>query len=211
MRYKCVFMDVKMTIKFTLITPALESAAFLPRLEATLSATPFASVLLVFAPADERIHMTLARQYIPLVQKHGAAAMVEAEDPRFAARSGADGLHARYREDELQSTSSIRPDRILGFGGLKSRDDAMNAGEHADYIMFGEPSADGYVPPLQATVERCQWWAEIFETPCIGYASQIDAISAIAKSGVEFIALGPWCFDGDTLATIKQAEAALKL
>jgi thiamine-phosphate pyrophosphorylase len=199
----------RMTPRLALITPLIDSAVLLPVLETVLGAAPFASVLLSLGPADERIRMTLARQYVPLVQKYGAAALVEADDPRFAARSGADGVHLRYSEDKLSDIGGIRPERILGFGGLRTRDDAMNAGEQADYVMFGEPSSDGYVQMLQTIVDRCQWWAEIFETPCIGYAPNLEAVAALAKTGADFIALGPWCFDGDQALIITQAAAAL--
>ena len=56
--------------------------------------------------------------------------------------------------------------------------------------MFGEPRADGYVPPLEQTLERCQWWAGVFQIPCVGYAAKLEEMPAIAATGVEFVALG---------------------
>ena len=48
----------------------------------------------------------------------------------------------------------------------------MLAGEAgADYVMFGEPDRRGGRPPFDAIVERVEWWAELFELPCVGYAA----------------------------------------
>ena len=41
----------------------------------------------------------------------------------------------------------------------------------ADYVMFGEPDADGARPPFEAIVERVEWWAEVFQIPCVAYAA----------------------------------------
>jgi thiamine-phosphate pyrophosphorylase len=101
------------------------------------------------------------------------------------------GLIAALRE--------LKPDRIVGAGGLRSRDAAMEAGEAgADYVMFGEPRADGSLPPLEQVIERCRWWAEVFTTPCIAYAPDVAAVALLAATGAEFVALGPWAFDDDT-------------
>jgi thiamine-phosphate pyrophosphorylase len=191
-----------MKTSFMLITPRLADLSLLPGLQNALESASFASVLLDLAPIEDKQRLRVAQPFIEAVQQAGAAALVEAADPRFAARAGADGLHRRYQEEEAPEMARIRPERILGFGGLKNRDDAMSAGEMADYVLFGEPALDGFVPPLATTVERCGWWAEIFETPCIGYAPDAEAARAIAATRAEFVALGPWAFDADLASLI---------
>ncbi len=53
----------------------------------------------------------------------------------------------------------------------------MEAGERdIDYVMFGEPRADGFVPPLAQTIERAEWWAAIFNVPCVAYAPDLDSV-----------------------------------
>jgi hypothetical protein len=102
---------------------------------------------------------------------------------------------------------------ILGAGSLKSRDDAMSAGEDGvDYLMFGEPTADGYVPPLAETVERLDWWSQIFEVPCIGYAAKLDDVAALCAAGADFVALGDavWSHARGPAAAVAQAESLLK-
>ena len=55
--------------------------------------------------------------------------------------------------------------------------------------MFGEPRRDGFTPPADETVERVEWWAEIFEPPCVGYAAALDDIAPLADAGADFVAL----------------------
>jgi thiamine-phosphate pyrophosphorylase len=197
-----------MTPSLFLITPPL-AADSAPLLQRVLDAAPFSSAWLRFATMDEREQLALAKQLVPLVQNRSAAALVDASDPRFASRCGADGLHVRYSESAVAAMSSVRPERILGFGGLKHRDDAMTAGENADYVMFGEPAADGYVPPLDTVIERCLWWTEVFETPCIAYAPALNAVAALVETRAEFIALGPWIFEGDPAQSLRPLPALL--
>ena len=67
----------------------------------------------------------------------------------------------------------------------------MSAGEAgADYLLFGEPRPDGTIPALESVIERATWWAEIFETPCVAYAPDLEAIPALVATRAEFIALG---------------------
>ena len=89
-----------------------------------------------------------------------------------------------------EAVAAIKPERIVGAGGLASRHDAMLAAEAgADYVMFGEPDAAGHRPSFEAIHERVEWWAEVFEIPCVAYAASLGEIGALAAA--EFIALGP--------------------
>jgi thiamine-phosphate pyrophosphorylase len=113
-------------------------------------------------------------------------------DARLSVRAGADGAHVAGAGPELlQALASLQPERIVGAGDLRLRDDAMSAGEAgADYVMFGEPRPDGWTPPLAETLERVGWWAEIFETPCVAFAATLDAVAPLAAVGADFVALG---------------------
>ncbi len=73
----------------------------------------------------------------------------------------------------------LKPDRIAGAGGLRSRHDAMLAAKTgADYVMFGEArSPRAWARRRSAPVEeRREWWAELLEMPCIGYAASADEV-----------------------------------
>jgi thiamine-phosphate pyrophosphorylase len=101
---------------------------------------------------------------------------------------------------------------MLGAGQLRTKHDAMAAGEAgADYVMFGEPKLDGYVPPLDLIVERAEWWAEIFETPCVAYAPTLEDVRELAGTGAEFIAIGDavWSHPAGPAEAVRLASAML--
>jgi len=67
----------------------------------------------------------------------------------------------------------------------------MIAGElGADYVLFGEPDANGHRPSMEAVAERLDWWAELFEPPCVGYAASREEAYEFARAGADFILVG---------------------
>ncbi|MGL4974368.1 MAG: thiamine phosphate synthase [Bosea sp. (in: a-proteobacteria)] len=199
--------------RLMLVSPVVASARIIaPKLEAALAAGDIAAVLLRPAPADERSLINLIKELAPLVQAKGAALVAETE-PSIAVRGGADGVHMPGNPDQIASArTTLKGERILGAGSLRARHDAMEAGEAGvDYVMFGEQREDGTWPPLSAMVERAGWWAELFETPCVVCAPDLDSVAALAETGAEFVALCAWAFaDGtDIAATVQAADAAL--
>ncbi|RBP18234.1 thiamine-phosphate pyrophosphorylase [Roseiarcus fermentans] len=176
----------------TLITPPLspESApAFAGIFAEAVAAAPVASARVRFAPgADGDARAIVA----PLLKAAAAAdcALILDGDPRRVARLGADGAHVEGVDEALDAAlDSLKPERIVGAGGLRMRDDAMTAGEKgADYVMFGEPRGETPSMALELLLERVGWWAEIFETPCVAYAESIDAARRLAAAGADFVA-----------------------
>lgn len=177
-----------------LFTPPLAAAdleAFAPRFAAAAKAVEAASVLLRLAPGAEADAKRIVSALLPIAAEAGAALLVE-KDARLAARAGADGAHVAGAA-LAEALDSLKPERIVGVGGLKLRDDAMSAGEAgADYVMFGEPRPDGWRPHLADTLERVSWWAEIFQTPCVAYAGSPEEAGELAAVGADFVALGDW-------------------
>jgi thiamine-phosphate pyrophosphorylase len=201
------------TPKLCLITPPVaEPAAFSALLEAALSAAEIASVHLRLATSDEKDVKRFLQALAPIVQDKGAALIVDPpSDLRNVARWGADGVHVMAGDAVKDALSALKPDRIVGVGGLRSKDSAMTAGENGvDYVLFGEPRADGTVPPPEQVIERCQWWAEVFNTPCIGYAADAAMVGPVAKTGAEFVALGPWAISGSAAEVRGIVTAAAK-
>jgi thiamine-phosphate pyrophosphorylase len=200
-----------------LITPLLEDASFAPRLAEACATGRVAAVLLRLKPADERSLINLAKALGPAVQEHGAALIVTADGQAdlatVAARGGADGVHiagdpalARELRDRLKG------DRIVGAGGIRTKDDAMGLGEAgADYLLFGEPRPDGSLPDLESVAERAAWWAEIFETPCVVYAPSLESVETLAATHAEFIALGDavWNHSDGPAAAVEAAGGIL--
>jgi thiamine-phosphate pyrophosphorylase len=170
-----------------LVTPQLsDSASFAHDVGAALAAGDIAAVLLRLEPTDERTMINRAKAIGAIVQRHDIALLLDGH-PELVARTGADGAHL------TAALPALRPDRIAGAGGLRSRHDAMLAGEAAaDYVMFGEPDRRGGRPPLDAIEERLNWWSELFEAPCVGYAASLDEVAPLRQAKADFVALGDW-------------------
>lgn len=199
--------------RLMLVTPpVLDPGAISFRLMQAFAGGDVAAVLLRLAPGDERSLTERVKALAPPVQAQNVALVVEAS-AQVASRGGADGVHVTEGIEAIaEARSSLRQERIIGVGGLRSRHDAMDAGEAGvDYVMFGEPRPDGSLPPLPAVIERASWWAEIFETPCIAYAPDAESVPALVETGAEFLALGAWLFaEGvDIRAEVAAADAAI--
>ena len=199
--------------RLVLFTPFEPDAASLPQaLAAAFEAAAIDAVILRLPETDDRSRINLAKAVAPIVQGKGAALML-AGYPELVARSGADGAHVTGLEAVGPALEILRgQERMCGVGGLPARHDAMEAAElGTDYVMFGEPRADGSVPPLSGVIERAQWWAELFHVPCVAYAPSLDEVAALAATGAEFVALGDYVFRAEIgiADAVKQAAAAL--
>lgn len=184
--------------QFYLITPLIDDVpAFQPRLEALVASGVFTVVLLRIRAASETELKRRASDLRAPLAAAGIAVLIEAPDePRLVARLQLDGVHTQSPVVLDACIEALKPERIVGAGALRSRHDAMEAGEKdVDYVMFGEPRADGFIPPLPQTIERAAWWAEIFNIPCVAYAPDLAAVAPLAATGADYLALGPWLFD----------------
>ncbi len=193
--------------------PIADPSAVTAALPELLAAADVAAVLLKFASADERGMIQCAKAIAPVVQNGGAAFLLDGHF-EFAARAGADGANISGVEALEDALSTLKPDRILGVGGLNTRHDAMMAGEAgADYVLFGELDEDGERPSAEAIFERLQWWAEVFEPPCVGYAATLDEAGLFAESGADFILVGDFIWQdsrGPRAALIEASEIVNK-
>ena len=181
-------------VQIFLQTPKLaEAEAFAPLLEAALKAVPVACVLLRLATRDENSAKKLIKALAPIIQERGAALILE-HDPLLSARVNADGVQVNGAGQALRDAlDSLKPQRIVGACGLKNKHDAMTAGEtEVDYLMFGEPSADGFVQNIAQVAERVKWWSEVFTVPCIAYAPRLADVGTLTAAGADFIATGDW-------------------
>lgn len=194
-----------------LATPPVDDpAALAAALPDLLSAADVAAVLVRFAPGGERDIVRRAKALAVPVQKAGAALLLDGH-AELVARAGADGAHVAGIAPMQDALSALKPDRIVGVGSLATRHDAMVAGEAgADYVLFGEPDARGARPSAEAIAERLQWWAEVFEPPCVGYAATLEDARAFAAAGADFILVADLVWQdarGPRAALMAAAEA----
>lgn len=198
--------------RLMLVTPPVEDAdAMAFRLMQAMAGGDIAAILLRLTPGDDRSRIERVKRLAGPVQGNNVALIVE-DSALVASRGGADGVHLTGGPAAIaEARSSLKTERIIGAGGLRARHDAMDVGEAGvDYVMFGEPRPDGSMPPLPAVIERAGWWAEIFETPCVAYAPDAEAIEPLVETGAEFVALGAWAFaEGQDIRALVEAANAV--
>ena len=196
-----------------LATPEVDDpsalAAGLPDL---LAKADVAAVLLRLKPVDPRSLISRVKVLAPAIQESGAALLLDGHF-ELAARSGADGAHLTGIEAMQEALPTLKPDRIAGVGGLSTRHDSMIAGEaSADYVLFGEPDARGQRPSADAVADRLQWWAELFEPPCVGFAASREEAYEFAGAGADFVLVGDfiWNDSRGPAAALMDAEQAIR-
>ncbi len=196
-----------------LATPELDDpsqlAADLPRL---LAAADIAAVLLRLRETDQRTMISRIKVLAPVVQDGGAALLLDGH-VELVARGGADGAHLTGIAAMEDAMPSLKPDRIAGGGGLSTRHDSMAAGEAgADYVLFGEPDAQGQRPSTEAIAERLGWWAELFEPPCVGFAVSVEEAREFAGAGADFVLVGDfiWADPRGAVAALREVEQAIQ-
>ncbi len=201
-----------------LATPELDDASpWLASLPGLLGAADVAAVLLRLKLSDQRTMISRIKTLAPAIQDRGAALLLDGH-VELVARAGADGAHLTGITALEEALPSLKPDRIAGVGGLATRHDSMAAGElGADYMLFGEPDALKQRPSMAAIAERLQWWAELFEPPCVGFAASTEEVFEFATAGADFVLVGDLIWNdrrGATAAltevdeTIRRAHAA---
>lgn len=182
--------ETKTRPRLILFTPPVGTTEKLaPLIGAGIKAADIASVILRAGTASDKTIVTAVEALSAPVQKSGAALLLEGH-AELAIKSAADGAHFSGIDAFEAAVKLLKPARIAGAGMLTTRHDAMTAGERgADYLMFGEPDATGKRSSRDAIAERITWWAQIFEIPCVGFATTMDEVGEFARAGADFIAL----------------------
>jgi thiamine-phosphate pyrophosphorylase len=196
-----------------LATPVLGDPRQLPTpLRELLAQEDVAAVLVRLKLSDQRSMISAIKALAPAIQDSGAALLLEGH-VELVARAGADGAHLTGVEALRDALPTLKPDRIAGCGGLKTRHDSMAAGElGADYVLFGEPDEHGQRPAAAAVAERLQWWDELFEPPCVGFAGNLDEVGRFAGAGADFVLVGDfiWADPRGAAAALKEAGQAMR-
>ena len=188
-----------------------DAAAFARTLEPALAAADIAAVLLRLAPGGESELVGRIKLLAPLAAKAGAALLLDGHVD-LVGRSGADGAHLTGIHAVEDCVGRLKPDRIAGAGGMTTRHDAMLAVEaDADYVLFGEPDLNGERPKLSAIEDRVAWWQEVFQPPCVGYATSLDEVTALAAAGADFVAVADFIWDDPRGSAAAVADAAQRL
>jgi len=201
--------------RIVLIVPADAIAkTFAPRLRDALAGGDVASVILPKQAVSDDEFQAFAEIVVPIAQAAGAAALIE-EDTRIAGRVGADGVHLEVKAPVLlEAVERLQERWVVGAGGAKTRDEALELGEaRPDYVFFGRFGYDTRPEPHHRNLTLGAWWAEMIEIPCVVMAgSDIESVADVAATGAEFVALSRAVFgEGvDPRAAVARANAILE-
>jgi len=169
------------------------------RLASTLAGGDVASLIVPQYGLSDDDFQALCETLVPVAQEAGAAVMI-AGDTRVAARVKADGVHVEGNAAALADVVDRFGGRMMiGAGGVKTRDDALNLGERQpDYLFFGRFGYDIKPEPHPRNLGLAEWWADMISIPCVvmGGSDPSSAV-AVAATGAEFVAMSEAIFAGD--------------
>lgn len=196
--------------RLCLITPAaFEPEAFAPDLDAALRSGDVASLLIDLTAFDDEAALRAAERLVPIAQANDAAAIVVG-NINLALQSGADGVHLDRSGAELRrAVETMHPDRIVGAGGLRTRHDAMLAGEsECDYLFFGRLDGDTAPGIFDKALDLAAWWSAVFEIPSMVMGgSALESVQEAVAAGIEFVALRDAIWRHEAGAAIAVATA----
>ncbi len=199
---------------FLVTPPTFDTATMASQLEDAFKGGDIACVLIYMPKTNSKDLQTTCEKLVPVIQAGGAAALVYA-DTQVAGRSGADGAHVDSSlEDVKLAVESLQPARIVGAGGTKLKHEDMEVAETGvDYLFFGRLDLEEKADPHDKTLSKAQWWAELFETPCVALAGNtIASVDAAAATGADFVAIkdAAWQHDGGIAAAVAEANSILE-
>jgi thiamine-phosphate pyrophosphorylase len=196
--------------RIVLIAPPLVSAE---QICAAFEGGDVASLILPDNGMDDASFQAFAARIVPIAQASGVAVII-AGDSRIAGRVQADGIHVDVKPGELAETiERVAGKMMVGVGGAKTRDEALDLGEaRPDYMFFGRFGYDNKPEPHHRNLALGEWWAEMISIPCIVMAgSELASVETVAATGAEFVALSSAVFADarDPRAAIAAANALL--
>jgi len=166
----------------------IDPVELVPLVDDALAGGDVASMII--AGEGDRLQR-LAEALVPGAQARGVAVLVQ-NDTRIAGRVRADGVHVDTGIGDLTAAcEKLRPKLIVGAGGLRTRHEAMVAGEaNPDYLFFGRLDGDTDDDIFGKALDLAAWWSSVFIIPAIVMGGRtIASVETAAREGVDFVAL----------------------
>ena len=193
---------------YLITPPVLVPEQFAGPLEAAITAGDVASVQLRLKNADDDAVLQAGRILMPIVQRAGAAFIVN-DRPDLAAALGADGVHVGQEDASYADARAVLgKDRIVGVTCHDSRHLAIEAAEQgADYVAFGSvfPTSTKDAK-TRCEIELIQWWAQMMVVPCVAIGGiTVDNCRPVIEAGADFLAVasGVWDFPQGPAAAVR--------
>ncbi len=199
---------------FLVTPPVFDTVSLASVMEDAFKGGDIACVLIYMPEASSSELQSACEKLVPVIQAGGAAAIVYG-DTQVAGRSGADGAHIDTSLEDIKlAVESLQPARIVGAGGTKLKHEDMETAETGiDYLFFGKLDLAEKDAPHPKTISKAQWWAELFETPCVALAGNtVASTEEAAATGADFVALKDaiWQHEAGPAAAVAEANAILE-
>ncbi|MCF6321162.1 MAG: thiamine phosphate synthase [Rhizobiaceae bacterium] len=161
----------------------------------------------------EREFLEHCKTLIAITRQYDVAAIV-AGDTRIAGRAEADGYLIENGLDALKdAVARFSPQKIVGYGGVRERHVALEAGElNPDFMFFGALDKDIRSEPHKKNLKLANWWAQLIEIPCaVMGGNSLESAIDVAMSGAEFVILSKAVFhhEGGTGEAVIKANKYL--
>lgn len=132
----------------------------------------------------------------------------------LAKRLKADGVHLGQGDGDVkEAREELGREAQIGVTCHASRHLAMDAGEAgADYVAFGAffPSSTKDTEH-RAEIELIEFWAELFEIPCVAIGGITPANCApLVAAGADFLAVSGAVWNGDEAAAVRAFAEVLR-
>lgn len=191
--------------------PSFVLDTFKAQMESALQGGDVAAVLI--AAEDPNLVMEAAQSLSPMIQDAGAASLVF-DESRAVGRSNADGIHLEGSLPDLEAAlDRMRPNHIVGMGGLSDRHTAMQAGELGpDYVFFGSLGTKTDQAGHARDLDLASWWSGIFEIPAVVLAADdLENVQLALETGAEFIAVrsAVWSYNEGPAAAVARINRLL--
>ncbi|MBX9665437.1 thiamine phosphate synthase [Novosphingobium sp.] len=195
-----------------LISPLDVGGAFPERLARALDAGPVAAFQFRVKGLDEHEAARLAEPLQRICADREVAFIVN-DSISLAKRLGADGVHLGQDDGSVaDARARLGKAAQIGVTCHASRHLAMEAGEAgADYVAFGAffPSATKDTKHV-AEPELLQWWARLFELPCVAIGGITAAnCRPLVQAGADFLAVSHAVWGGDEAAGVRAFNEAI--
>jgi thiamine-phosphate pyrophosphorylase len=178
--------------RLCLVTPPdYEPAAFAGALAEGLAGGDVASLIITAPRGKPADHQRAAELLVPVAARRGVAALIH-NDTRTCERTKADGVHIDGGIADLRAAlGALRGRKIVGAGGVPSRDDAMAMGEAgADYLFFGRLDGDTADDIFPKALDLAAWWASVTVIPAMVMGGRtVASVATAARNGIDFVVL----------------------
>jgi thiamine-phosphate pyrophosphorylase len=165
---------------------------------------------------DQHAAAALAAPLQAICAAHDVAFIVN-DSIALAKRLKADGVHLGQEDGSpKEAREELGREAQIGVTCHASRHMAMEAGEAgADYVAFGAfyPSSTKDKGPDAAVPEPeiLQWWAGLFEIPCVAIGGITpDNCAPLIAAGADFLAVSGAVWGGNEVAAIEAFRKAMR-